>query len=433
MVKMSPFSEQGGDRIGMSLRPSWVYLARLGGVLVVSESTVSLLLPVASALPQAVARIAFILCAACLSGLLRPRRGTVADKVVTPPPLVIKTLIDAQEPSAAIGDTSRFAVCLSEKIQRFHEVSAVLKQETGRVIEATETNAVDLMDDLRLVETGLKDLLAFLNATDSNGRVLQIIERTESQLARSQSLIEEFDNERAKDAGIAQTAMGDIGTVVSDLGRMVQMVRALSRQTRMLALNATIEAARAGDAGRGFAVVASEVKQLALQSEHAAVEIGSGIDKLDKVVQSSLHTIVGGRIEKESNGFSVISEAVTELTENLQKLLSHQRDTLTKVQYENERLGDPILRMIGSIQFQDVVKRRLQAIVHCLDKVSDSVANAVVSLSNSESITLHRMDALVAAELDEMVQFTVEELRNHQPAAQGHADAGSQGAVIEMF
>ncbi len=71
----------------------------------------------------------------------------------------------------------------------------------------------------------------------------------------------------------------------------------------MLAFNASIEAARAGAAGRGFAIVASEVKNLSLRSDQAAVQIGTGIDKLEQVVQASWNTIVGQRIAKEFERF----------------------------------------------------------------------------------------------------------------------------------
>ena len=308
------------------------------------------------------------------------------NRVATP--LVVEASPGTENAGAFRHDPAWSNTSVAAKLQRFHDISDVLKGETERVIEDSEVNAVRLMGELRIVEDGLEGLLTFLNGTDSDGRVVQIIERTESQLAHSHTLIAEFNSERAKDATNVKAAMSDIGTVVGDLGRMVEAVRALSRQTRMLALNATIEAARAGDAGRGFAVVASEVKDLSNQSERAAIEIGAGIDKLAQVVQASLNTIVGDRIAKESSGFNDISDAVSELTDNLQKLLSHQRDALTKVQYENERLADPIMQMIGAIQSQDVMKRRLQAIVHCFDRISEAVQSATGCMSSAESTSL---------------------------------------------
>jgi methyl-accepting chemotaxis protein len=252
-------------------------------------------------------------------------------------------------------------------------------------------------------------------------------------LAHSHTLIAEFNSERDKDAVNVKAAIADIGTVVSDLGRMVETVRALSRQTRMLALNATIEAARAGDAGRGFAVVASEVKDLSNQSERAAIEIGAGIDKLDQVVQASLNTIVGDRIAKESSGFNDISAAVSELTDNLQKLLSHQRDTLTKVQYENERLADPIMQMIGAIQSQDVLKRRLQAIVHCFDKISEVVQSTTEDMANTDNNSPERLDSIVDNQLGEMVRFAADELRNDREPAVGQSEVPRQSVAVELF
>ena len=262
---------------------------------------------------------------------------------------------------------------------------------------------------------------------------MRIIERTEVQLAHSHTLIAEFESERVNDATNVKTAIGDIGVVVTDLGRMVDTVRALSRQTRMLSLNATIEAARAGEAGRGFSVVASEVKDLSNQSERAAVEIGAGIDKLGRVVKASLNTIVGDRIAKETRGFNDISDAVSELTDNLQKLLSHQRDTLTKVQYKNERLADPIMQMIGAIQSQDVLKRRLQGIVHCFDKISGSVESATRDTDGDDPMSLDRISSIIDTQLEEMVRFAVNEIRNDRAPVGGQSAAPRQGVAVEMF
>jgi methyl-accepting chemotaxis protein len=263
--------------------------------------------------------------------------------------------------------------------------------------------------------------------------VVQIIERTEEQLGRSQDLIAEFATERAEQAVRVTTAMESIGTVVENLGRTVQVVRGIAKQTRMLALNATIEAVRAGEAGKGFAIVAAEVKELSLQSDAAAVEIGEGINRLEQAVQTSLNTVVGERMAKEEAGFAVISDAVNDLTENLQKLITHQRDTLTKVQYENQQIAQPILQMIGSIQFQDVVKKRLEALVHCFEMISDGIEGTVLDMSNPEIASLEDMNTLSRHRLDTMVARAVEELRQGIAATATGGNGGNQGAAIELF
>src|SRR5438270_750750 len=90
-------------------------------------------------------------------------------------------------------------------------------------------------------------------------------------------------------------AMGALADGIGQMGRMVEVVNAISQnsgqvtqiagaisrianQTNMLALNAAIEAARAGEHGKGFAVVAEEVRKLAENSGSLAEEIASLVE-----------------------------------------------------------------------------------------------------------------------------------------------------------
>ncbi|MDR2549599.1 MAG: methyl-accepting chemotaxis protein [Desulfobulbus sp.] len=116
----------------------------------------------------------------------------------------------------------------------------------------------------------------------------------------------------SSEAGDATEHIDRLGNVVSEIGKVTEVITEISEQTNLLALNATIEAARAGDAGKGFAVVANEIKELAKQTALATGEIKNKIELIQSTTNDTVNEI--GRIVaviKEVNGIvGVIAASV---------------------------------------------------------------------------------------------------------------------------
>ena len=66
--------------------------------------------------------------------------------------------------------------------------------------------------------------------------------------------------------------------------KILEMISAVAKNTRVLGFNAGIEAARSGEHGRGFSVVAKEITKLADQSASSVNEIKQLLDELNEKV-----------------------------------------------------------------------------------------------------------------------------------------------------
>ncbi len=97
------------------------------------------------------------------------------------------------------------------------------------------------------------------------------------------------------------------------VGRFVETVSRIARQTNMLALNAAIEASRAGEDGLGFAVVADEIRALSVESAQAAKRVAATVQRVRDDIDAAVLAMDATADEVQGAG-SIARDATRALT-----------------------------------------------------------------------------------------------------------------------
>jgi methyl-accepting chemotaxis protein len=148
---------------------------------------------------------------------------------------------------------------------------------------------------------------------------------------------------------------------VGALTPLIKVITSIAQQTNLLALNAEIEAARAGTAGRGFAVVAFEVRKLAVLSNKAASDISTKIHATCKRVDEEMASARESLEEHEAS--SAMSQLVTDLGKMQSEFAGNGQlllDVITDVDQNYEESVNRLTQALGHIQFQDVMRQRME-------------------------------------------------------------------------
>lgn len=306
---------------------------------------------------------------------------------------------------------------LTENLGFFRDFLQLMEDVVGGVVGDTETAALDLMGRLQTVQTSIQALVACISDTEGGNKIGEIVARSERQLEANAALINRLDAERAQDAAAVRGGVAAIEDQVGELGRIVSNVRGIARQTRMLALNATIEAARAGEAGRGFAVVAEEVKGLSDLTDQLAREIGAGIERLTQSISNSLATVIEGRLDRDAAGFHEVSQMVSMLASDLDLMAVHQRGVLDSAGLQSATVSNSILQMMGSIQFHDVIKVRLEHLHGDLHSYMSTLDQSLNDVALDPSLsTIEDINSAIRVRLGGAVQSIQARLKAGEPA-----------------
>lgn len=220
-----------------------------------------------------------------------------------------------------INHIANSSIQLASATEELHSVAEDSSRTLQRQNSEIQQAATAVTEMSAAVDEVARNAVSTSEATNQSA---QLAEEGRSQVRQTVSSIENMTQEVSKTSQL----MEGLAAQSQDIGKVLDVIRAIAEQTNLLALNAAIEAARAGEAGRGFAVVADEVRALAHRTQVSTKEI----EQMIAAIQGGTHSAV----------------------ESMRASAGHARDTLTIAQQAGVAL-DEIHARSGTISERNLL------------------------------------------------------------------------------
>lgn len=208
----------------------------------------------------------------------------------------------------------------------------------------------------------------------------EAVEKNMEMMQRTNNTVKDIEKKVAK-----------LGESSSEIGKIVDVITAISEQTNLLALNAAIEAARAGEAGKGFAVVSDEIRKLADMSRRSAVDIMQKVDDIQQEIDLVNDIAKAGyeEVELGTNLSAELKEKLKNVIENIKSTyievknistsIKEQVDSMTQIRSNAENIVSQSINVEELSQSQisslDTISDKLYKVLNTSEELSNRVVN----------------------------------------------------------
>jgi methyl-accepting chemotaxis protein len=237
-----------------------------------------------------------------------------------------------------------------------------------------------------LYEESRKQTELIQNSVGSSKELVSVIERqTKHNMEMLEWITQRIDMYK-EDLKDNLQRMEGLMMEVKNLTPLIAKIKAIAEQTNILAINAAIEAARAGEHGRSFTVIADEIRKLANLTGDISKEVTQGLTHLLDTITLEFNR-VKGLIEDISylHKLEEIESSIKEMESLFSHVASVMTEIIAQVDKQNVAVVELVTDLMGRVQFQDVVRQKLEKVIEQIKAISKYNTALLKWLANPET------------------------------------------------
>ncbi|AGX87290.1 methyl-accepting chemotaxis protein [Candidatus Symbiobacter mobilis CR] len=304
-------------------------------------------------------------------------------------------------------------------------VDEAIDEQLKVVVADTDSAAMTLIHHVKKLNHTATQLVKYLGSSNLSAQNMDDeIDASVASIHKISDFVNQLPKMIREDViGIQKTAIKEIGS----LGSFIKIIKEISLQTNLLALNAAIEAAHAGESGRGFAVVAGEVRKLSIRAAEAASMIENGLNGAKRSLQEGLGE---SPIEQQILDASTVVSSIRRLQEVYEDIRQYYKTLFMVVTDHNNNLSKEIAEMLGQIQFQDIMRQRIERATEAINKRNQVLVELSQNLVHSPSDL-----GELPSKMQEVLEEYLAQERCHAPVDESGAGDGDGDGLpkIQLF